>query len=149
MFSAFFNSRLLVDSLDCAAVSSICHSPVATGSLQPKILASQRMLVALIPFSFWPCCMDQFAVTIPLSQAPFMRCERPLHVPIRSSGREHRPRSLLLFLVVEGFCFKFGSDHSFPSAHQCLAATTLIIAGGLLPCQSPTGVDFGNMPVSH
>jgi hypothetical protein len=46
---ARFHSRLLANNLDCAVLSSICHSLVATGSSHPKILASQRILAVLTP----------------------------------------------------------------------------------------------------
>src|SRR5690606_38127121 len=49
---AFFRSRLFAVNRPCAAISSICHSLVAAGSSQPKILASHRILAVLIPFSF-------------------------------------------------------------------------------------------------
>ena len=52
LLPALFHSRLLAVNRDCAALSSICHSLVAAGSSQPKTLASQRMLVVLIPLSF-------------------------------------------------------------------------------------------------
>ncbi len=47
LLPAFFESRLLAVSRNCAALSSICHSLVASGSSHPKIRASQRMLEVL------------------------------------------------------------------------------------------------------
>ena len=52
LLPSLFDSRLLAVNRDCAALSSICHSLVATGSSQPNTLASQRILAVLTPFSF-------------------------------------------------------------------------------------------------